>query len=208
MTPGSLLLGDIGQCFECGHEHAVGDRCVSFQYDAEYLDRMAVDRAPLRRAARVPPLRAMAALTARACAALGQDSRLSWEELAVALAAQTSRAVLPSRDDTPRGAEARVTRVVRLLDERPASDAGLARLANEAHMSPYHFLRTFERMTGLTPHQYVMRTRLRRAAVRLTNDTARVLDIAIDAGFGDVSNFNRAFRAEFGMNPRAYRRQR
>ena len=34
MTPGSVMLGNPGQCFECGHEHGDGDRCVSFWYDA------------------------------------------------------------------------------------------------------------------------------------------------------------------------------
>src|SRR6266581_386737 len=29
MTPGTFLLGNAGQCFECGHEHAAGDRCVA-----------------------------------------------------------------------------------------------------------------------------------------------------------------------------------
>jgi AraC family transcriptional regulator len=79
-------------------------------------------------------------------------------------------------------------------------------MAEEARLSPYHFLRTFEVVAGLTPHQYVMRMRLRRAAVRLVQAQASVLDIAFDCGFGDVSNFNRSFRAEFGMSPRAFRR--
>src|SRR5215208_2190214 len=35
MTPGSFLLGNPGECFECGHDHAAGDRCVSFQYQPE-----------------------------------------------------------------------------------------------------------------------------------------------------------------------------
>jgi AraC family transcriptional regulator len=69
----------------------------------------------------------------------------------------------------------------------------------------YHFLRTFERLTGVTPHQYLVRARLREAAIRLSAGPDRILDIALDCGFGDVSNFNRAFRAEFGVNPRAYR---
>jgi len=47
--------------------------------------------------------------------------------------------------------------------------------------------------------------RLREAAVRLVAEPGTVLDIALDCGFGDVSNFNRAFRTEFGMSPRAYR---
>src|SRR5208283_799598 len=56
-------------------------------------------------------------------------------------------------------------------------------------------------------HQYVLRARLREAAVRLAAQPNKVLDIALDCGFGDVSNFNRAFRAEFGVSPRVYRRQ-
>jgi AraC-like DNA-binding protein len=60
---------------------------------------------------------------------------------------------------------------------------------------------------GVTPHQYVLRARLRRAGLRLKAQRAKVLDIALDSGFGDVSNFNRAFRAEFGVSPRDYRRQ-
>jgi AraC family transcriptional regulator len=42
--------------------------------------------------------------------------------------------------------------------------------------------------------------------MRLAAEAARVLDIALDRGFGDVSNFNRAFRAEFGVSPRVWRR--
>jgi len=57
----------------------------------------------------------------------------------------------------------------------------------------------------VTPHQYVLRARLREAAMRLAVEHARVIDIALDCGFGDVSNFNRAFRAEFGVSPRVYR---
>jgi len=37
-------------------------------------------------------------------------------------------------------------------------------------------------------------------------EPAKILDIALDSGFADLSNFNRAFRTEFGLSPRAYRR--
>src|SRR5215510_7574977 len=50
-------------------------------------------------------------------------------------------------------------------------------LAGTAKLSPFHFLRTFEDLTGVTPHQFVMRTRLRRAAMRLVMEPARILDI-------------------------------
>ena len=53
----------------------------------------------------------------------------------------------------------------------------------------------------------VLRARLREAATRLVDEPGKVLDIAFDSGFGDVSNFNRAFRTEFGVSPRGFRQQ-
>src|SRR5215469_8870129 len=38
LGPGSVLLGNAGQCFHCGHEHGVGDRCLSFQLAPEHLE--------------------------------------------------------------------------------------------------------------------------------------------------------------------------
>jgi AraC family transcriptional regulator len=78
-------------------------------------------------------------------------------------------------------------------------------LAREAGLSPYHFLRVFEHLTTLTPHQFVRRARLRNAAAHLAATPSRVLDIAYDCGFNDVSNFNHAFLAEFGVPPRTFR---
>jgi AraC family transcriptional regulator len=105
----------------------------------------------------------------------------------------------------PRGAEARVTQSVRLIERDPAVRFTLHRLAAEAGLSPFHYLRTFERVTGVTPHQFILRTRLREAATRLATDPAKIVEIAFGAGFGDLSNFNHAFRAEFGMSPRRFR---
>jgi AraC family transcriptional regulator len=213
MTPGSLLLGSPGQSFECGHEHGSGDRCLSFWYAPESFDRLAAEAGVrLARLAfpvlRVPPLRALSPLVARAGAAALGSARTSWEELRLQLAAVTVRVaaglspVLPA--PTP-AAEARVTRVVRRIERDPEGDLGLDGLAGEARLSPFHFLRTFKHVTGLTPHQYVMRARLRRAAARLAADRAPVIEVALESGFGDVSNFNRAFRAEFGTSPRGFR---
>ena len=112
----------------------------------------------------------------------------------------------PSRGGFPPNAEARVTRTIRTIDRHSDAPLTLDALAREAGLSPYHFLRTFERLTGVTPHQYVRRVRLREAARRLIVETGTVLDIALDCGFGDVSNFNRAFRTEFGLAPLAFQR--
>ena len=105
----------------------------------------------------------------------------------------------------PPNAEARVSRAARAIDAHPEAELTVARLARDAGLSPFHFLRTFERLTGVTPHQYVLRARLRGAAVRLVEEPGNVLEIALDSGFGDVSNFNRAFRAEFQVSPTAFR---
>jgi AraC-like DNA-binding protein len=216
MTPGSLLLGSPGHCFECGHEHGVGDRCVSFHFTPDYFQRVAADaggRGDVLTfgATRLPPVRQTASAVARACAGLSGAGRVSWEEVAIELAAGAVKLLhgIPGDRDPgrPAGAERRVTAVVREIECRPGDDHSLHSMAAAAGLSPYHFLRTFRQTTGATPHQYLLRTRLRQAATRLVTGDAKVIDVALDCGFDDVSNFNRAFRAEFGRSPRAYRRR-
>jgi AraC family transcriptional regulator len=62
-------------------------------------------------------------------------------------------------------------------------------------------------VTRVTPHQFILRARLREAAVRLKTTRNEVLEIALDTGFRDLSNFNHSFRAEFGMSPTSYARR-
>jgi AraC family transcriptional regulator len=212
MTAGSLVLGNAGKCFECGHDHREGDRCISFWYSPGYFERLSSEagrhsRLPDFPTLRLPPLRALSPLIVQACAGLEGAWTPDWEVLGIELAAQTVKlaAGLPPVFDFEPAAEARVTRALRRVESLPDSSLALRSLAREAGLSPYHFLRTFERVTGLTPHQYVLRSRLREAALRLSSGPEKVLDIALDCGFGDVSNFNRAFKAEFGLSPRAYR---
>ena len=101
---------------------------------------------------------------------------------------------------------ARVTRVLRSIEAMPEASHQLSEMAAMARLSPYHFLRCFDELTGTTPRQYLLRMRLRQAALRLKRESTNVIDIALDCGFRDVSNFNRAFRAEFAESPRSYRR--
>lgn len=211
MTPGSLLLGAAGQCFSCGHEHGTGDRCVSFSYTPEFFERLAADAGATRvsfKVPRIPPIRVLSPLVAQASALLAGVSRLTCEELSIKVAAeavQLERGIAPRRTSPEPGSLARVTRVVRVIESHPDNSHDIAGLARQASLSPYYFIRTFEGLTGTTPHQYLLRIRLRRAAIRLRTEPTRILDIALDCGFGDVSNFNHAFRAEFGVSPRVYR---
>ena len=72
-------------------------------------------------------------------------------------------------------------------------------------MSSFHFAREFKRTTGTTPHQYLIRSRLRRAARLLADHARPISDIALDVGFGDLSNFVRTFRRAAGVSPRRFR---
>ncbi len=214
MTPGSLLLGSAGQCFECGHAHGRGDRCISFSYAPDYFEDLAAEAGASRlhvpfRKLRLPALRELSPLIVRACRGLTASSEISWEELSVRLAALTAQlldGVAEHAITLPPGAYARVSRVVRMLEQSPERHWTLRSLASEARVSSFHFLRTFEAITGVTPHQFLLRIRLRDAALRLSSED-KILDVALDSGFGDVSNFNRAFRREFGMSPRQFRRK-
>ncbi len=213
MTPGSLLLGNAGQCFECAHTHAAGDRCVAFRFSPELFERIAADADAAQpfRAGRVPPVRASAAVVARAAygvSALGAG-RGAWEVLAYRLAAVAGRLSAGARPELrspTAGALARTTDSVRRIEGNPAAPWTLEQLAAEAGLSPFHYLRTFKRVTGVTPHQFILRARLRMAALDLEADGERIIAVASAAGFDDLSNFNHAFRAEFGVAPRTYRR--
>jgi len=213
MTPGSLLLGSPGQCFECGHEHGVGDRCLAFHFAADYFHAIAEGRDTRRvlRAFQSPKLsqvRTLSPIVADACSALSGSPQVAWEELGIRLAARAFRMddeTKAARNAASPAAMARITDSVRSIEAHQGSDLTLVRLATDAGLSPFHFLRTFETVTGTSPHQYMLRTRLREAAVRLASGDAKIVDVAFSTGFGDVSNFNRAFRAEFGVSPMAYR---
>jgi len=58
---------------------------------------------------------------------------------------------------------------------------------------------------GVTPGQYMLRTRLRRAAVLLRRSSMSIAKVAAECGFGDLSTFNRQFRRALRMTPNAYR---
>ncbi|HVU46927.1 MAG TPA: AraC family transcriptional regulator [Terracidiphilus sp.] len=214
MTPGSLLLGSPGQHFECGHEHGVGGRCISFAYDAGFFESLASETGvglPSARfaALRVPPKREFARLITRASASLAAENTntAEWEEIAIELAVRTLELAnnRPSAGSSL-AAEARVTRIVRMIESQPDQNLDIVTLAREARLSRYHFLRVFHELTGLTPHRYVVRSRLNRAAIRLSLEPVQVVEIALNSGFDDVSSFNRAFRAEFGVSPSIYRK--
>jgi AraC family transcriptional regulator len=210
LVPGSLLLGNVGACFQCGHEHARGDRCLAFHFTPEHFECVAADAGASAKftAPSLPPLPQLLALTAEAEAARDARDGDAFDELAVRLAGAAVRLVTQTRRPGRRVSardERRVTQAVRHIEREPQESFSLAALARDANLSPYHFLRSFRQVTGLTPHQFVLRTRLNRAALRLRNSREAISAIVFDEGFNDLSTFNRRFRRLMGMSPGEYR---
>ena len=79
-------------------------------------------------------------------------------------------------------------------------------MAGVACMSTSHFLRTFKQILGQTPHQFLVSTRMARAA-RLLQDTDRpVTEVAFAVGFESPGSFSWLFRRRFGDSPTGYRK--
>jgi AraC-like DNA-binding protein len=209
-APGAVLLGDDGSCFECGHEHGIGDRCLAFHFAPDYLEGVIAAVPGVRRLSfgvpHLPPLPALMGLLAAIEAA--RDDGAALEELALELAAMVAAVLTQGREPKPSPSRrdiGRVTLALRRIEAAADGALPLAELAREAAMSPFHFLRTFRDVAGLTPHQYVLRTRLHRAALRLRRTTMPISTIAFDVGFNDLSTFNRRFRKVMGVSPSAFR---
>src|SRR5262249_47535112 len=94
------------------------------------------------------------------------------------------------------------------VQQHPAEDLPLDRLAHVAHFSPYHFHRVFKALTGEGVYEYVRRLRLESAAVALKTTRRGVTQIALGAGYNAHEAFTRAFRQRFGVSPSQYRARR
>jgi len=212
LYPGALLLGNNGSCFECGHAHGIGDRCISLNVCEEQFSEVAAAATSTSRfrfsAPSLSPspkaLPIIAQMEALSCA----PSSLRSEELALRIIERVIALMASDRQTpaAPTGGETRrVIEVIRLVESDAAQPLELKDMAAVAGMSKYHFLRVFRRLTGMTPHRYLISARLRRAALALTSSRQPVIAVALDAGYGDLSTFDKTFRAVFGLTPTQYR---
>ena len=210
LYPGSLLLGNHGQCFECGHAHGIGDRCVSLNVREDLFGEIAAAAGSSRFRFAAPSVASTKALPVVASleALSSPGSSFAREELALRLVERVIALMAGDRraPGPPTGRETRrVVEAIRLVESDAARPIELKEMAAIAGMSKYHFLRIFRRLTGVTPHQYLISARLRRAAFALASSRRPVITIALDSGFGDLSTFNKTFRAVFGQTPTQYR---
>ncbi len=98
-----------------------------------------------------------------------------------------------------------LTRVTDYIQANLHQNLTLADLSTIAIISPYHFLRLFKQSTGLTPHQYILQSRIEQAQHLLLFSDRTISDIAIGLGFCDQSHLTRCFKRFLGKTPKEFR---
>jgi AraC-like DNA-binding protein len=207
LVTGSLLIGVPGAEFVCTHDHVCGDECLSFFLAPDLVETIGT-RSQAWQIGAAPPLPELMVLGELAQAAAGGRSDIGLDEIGHLLANRVvevisgdrrKRAAVTARD------RRRAVEAALWLDAHSHREIGLEDAALEAGVSAFHFLRLFSSVLGVTPHQYLLRSRLRHAARLLAEDDRDVTDIAYDVGFGDLSNFVRTFHRAAGVSPLKFR---
>ena len=93
-----------------------------------------------------------------------------------------------------------------LLAESPDEHLSVKYIAREVAISPYHFIRQFEAVFGMTPHQFRIQSRLDRAKLLLAMGERSVTDVCMEVGFSSLGSFSDLFTRRFGSSPSAYKR--
>jgi AraC family transcriptional regulator len=208
LVAGSILVGHPGDEYVCTHDHACGDECLSFEL-APALVAALGGRPEIWRAGCVPPLSELMVLGELAQAAAEGRSDIGLDEVGILLVARFVELVSGHERKPPRTSARDRRRAVEAalwIDAHSHQPIDLDRAAAEVGLSSFHFLRLFAKILGVTPHQYLLRSRLRRAARLLADDARPITDIALDVGFADLSNFVRTFHRASGVSPRSFRR--
>jgi len=207
LVAGSVLVGHPGDEYVCTHDHVCGDECLSFFLAPELVDAIG-DRAEAWRIGSAPPLPELMVLGELAQAAADGRSDVGLDEVGQVFAGRFVE-VVSGRAHKPVAAAARDRRraveTALWIDAHSHRQIDLEQAAGQAGISPFHFLRLFSSVLGVTPHQYLVRSRLRHAARLLADNDISITDVAYDVGFGDLSNFVRTFHRAAGVSPRRFR---
>ncbi|ETP72432.1 DNA-binding domain-containing protein, AraC-type [Lachnospiraceae bacterium JC7] len=99
----------------------------------------------------------------------------------------------------------RIRIMLSYIDEHYKEDLNVSVLSDSAEISESEAMRCFHNMLGTTPIQYVKNYRIRKAAEMLQVSDEKIVDIAIDCGFQDMSYFAKTFRESKGITPTDYR---
>ena len=208
LVAGATLVGRPGEEFMCTHEHVCGDECLSFHFSAEFIDTLGA-RGERWQAGSMPPLAELMVLGELGAAIAANASEVGLDELGVLFASRYVDLVSGKqrkREAVSPSDRRRAVRAALWIDAHSSDEIDLDGAARQAGLSSFHFLRLFSSALGVTPHQYLVRSRLRHAARLLAHDEGSITDIAGAVGFGDLSNFVRTFHRVAGVSPRHFRR--
>ena len=207
LVAGSVLVGFPGTEFICTHDHVCGDECLSFFLEPELVEATGAHSEAWQIGA-APPLPELMVLGELAQAAASGSSDIGLDEVGHLLANRLVE-VVSGKARQPARVTARDRRraveTALWMDAHSDRPIELEDAAAQAGVSAFHFLRLFSGVLGVTPHQYLVRSRLRHAARLLADDDKAVTDIAYDVGFGDLSNFTRTFHRAAGVSPLKFR---
>jgi AraC-like DNA-binding protein len=207
LVAGSVLVGHPGDEYVCSHDHVCGDECLSFFLQPDLVEAIG-DRAEIWRIGSTPPLPELMVFGELAQAAAEGRSDIGLDEIGQLFAGRFV-GVISGRAPKPFSASARDRRraveAALWIDAHSQQAIDLEQAARQADISLFHFLRLFAAVLGVTPHQYLVRSRLRHAARLLADEDRSVTDIAYDVGFGDLSNFVRTFHRAAGVSPLKFR---
>jgi AraC-like DNA-binding protein len=209
LVAGSVLLGRPGDEYVCTHDHHVcGDECLSFHPTEDLVDGIG-DATKAFEGGALPPLPELMVLGELAQASAEGRSQVGLDEVGVALFGRVID-VVTGRVRAPVSVtpvdRRRATSAALFIDESSHDPLSLDDVAKVVGLSSFHFLRLFSRVVGVTPHQYLVRSRLRRAARLLSLGEGSVTSIALDVGFPDLSNFVRTFHRAAGVSPGVFRK--
>ena len=207
LVAGSILVGHPGDEYMCTHDHVCGDECLSFFLTPELVEAIG-DRAEVWQIGSAPPLPELMVLGELAQAAADGRSDIGLDEVGQVFVSRFVE-VVSGRAREPVPAKARDRRraveTALWIDAHSHRQIDLEHAAGQANISPFHFLRLFSSVLGVTPHQYLVRSRLRHAARLLADHDSSITDVAYDVGFGDLSNFVRTFHRAAGVSPLRFR---
>lgn len=208
LVAGCVFIARPGQEYTATHEHHdYGDECLSVRLAPALAESLGMGRA--WDYATLPPTPELVVAGELMRAAAEGRSDVGVDEAALGFAHKAAAVATGKPPGVPRGSARDRRRAVEAalwLEENHADEVDLEQAARQAGLSPFHFLRTFSRALGVTPHQYLVRARLRHAARLLAEGERAVTDVALDVGFADLSNFVRTFGKAAGVPPGDFRR--
>ena len=213
---GGISIGKAKEEYICSHEYSTGDDSTVIELAPEIIQEISFaigfqwDKYKLPS---LPPLPKVEALHKLIWNNIRNKEATGFEELVYIITSEVLKEVASaynankhfSLQSYKKFDKERIQAAISFIENHSHEELTLQKTAKAACLSPFHFLRVFKKETRLTPHQYLIRTRLRQAINFLRDTSLPITDIAYEVGFLDLSNFVRTFHNQIGCSPLSFR---